>query len=163
MAILAAAAVPRIAERGTSPYWVHRPFLRVARSAPTEGPSMQPSGEAIMGKFIYDGLVKVDFEDRLLAHLQLVIGAKIRRGESFHFTWKDDQSIGNGRTTVWVHPRVSVVYKFYGGKPPAINRAWIDVLMFTANSPTGLYAAPEPAEHANGKAREVTRKLHEAH
>ena len=59
-----------------------------------------------MGKFIYDAIVKVDFEDRLLAHLQLVIGAKMRRGESFHFTWKDDPSIGDGRTTVWIHPRV---------------------------------------------------------
>jgi len=123
---------------------------------------MQPSGEAIMGKFTYDGLVKVDFEDRLLAHLQLVIGAKIRRGESFHFTWNDDLSVGGGRTTVWVHPRVSVVYKFYGGKAPVINRAWVDVLMFTANSPTGLYTVPEPPEHENGKAPEVTRELHKA-
>ena len=117
----------------------------------------------MMGKFIYDGLVKVDFEDRLLAHLQLVIGAKIRRGESFHFTWKDDDTIGNGRTTVWVHPRVSVVYKFYGSKAPAINRAWVDVLMVTANSPTGLYTVPEPPEHEIGKAPDVIRKLHEAH
>ena len=100
-----------------------------------------------MGKFIYDGLMKVDFEDRLLAHLQLVIGAKIRRGESFHFTWKDDQSIGDGRTTVWIHPRVSVAYKFYGSKRPVINRAWVDALMYTANSPNGLYAVPEPADH----------------
>lgn len=115
-----------------------------------------------MGKFIYDGLVKADFDDRLLAHLQLVIGAKIRRGESFHFTWKDDESIGNGRTTVWVHPRVSVLYKFYGSKAPVINRAWVEALMSTANSPTGLYAVPEPPEHEHGTTPEVTRKLHEA-
>ena len=124
---------------------------------------MQPSGEAIMGKFTYDGLVKVDFEDRLLAHLLLVIGAKIRRGESFHFTWKDDASIGNGRTTVWVHPRVSVVYKFYGSKAPEINRAWVDTLMSTANSPTGLYAVPETPDHQNGMPPEVTKKIYEAH
>lgn len=99
-----------------------------------------------MGKFIYDSSVKVDFEDRLLAHLQIVIGAKIRRGESFHFSWKDDPSIGDGRTMVWVHPRVSLVYKFYGSRQPAINRSWIEALTYTANSPTGLYAVPEPAE-----------------
>ncbi|MGC5172500.1 ATP-dependent DNA ligase [Microbacterium sp. DT81.1] len=116
-----------------------------------------------MGKFIYDGLVKVDLEDRLLAHLQLVIGAKIRRGESFHFTWKDDDSIGNGRTTVWVHPRVSIVYKFYGSKAPNINKAWVDVLMFTANSPTGLYAVPEPPEHGNGTPTGTIGKVHETH
>lgn len=116
-----------------------------------------------MGKFTYDGLVKVDFDDRLLAHLQLVIGAKIRRGESFHFTWKDDVSAGGGRTTVWVHPRVSVVYKFYGSKAPVINKAWVDVLMFTANSPTGLYAVPEPPELEDGTPTQGSRKLHEAH
>lgn len=101
-----------------------------------------------MGKFIYESTVKIDFEDRLLAHLQLVIGAKLRRGESFHFTWKDDASIGNGRTVVWMNPTISLVYKFYGSRQPAINRAWIEALMYTANSPTGLYTVPEPHEEA---------------
>lgn len=101
-----------------------------------------------MGKFLYDGIVKVDFEDRLLAHLHLVIGAKVRRGESFHFSWKDDASIGDGRTTVWIHPRCSLVYKYYGGRTPALNRAWIDALVYAANSPSGLYAVPEPAPYS---------------
>lgn len=77
-----------------------------------------------MGKFQYDGMVKVDFEDRVLAHLQVVIGAKIRRGESFHFSWKDDTSIGDGRTTIWIHPGASMVYKFYGSRRPLLNRTW---------------------------------------
>lgn len=99
-----------------------------------------------MGKFIYDGTVKVDFDDRTLAHLQLVIGSKLRRGEPFHFTWKDDTSIGDGRTTVWVHPRSSLVYKYYGSRRPRLNSAWVDALAFTANSPSGLYLVPEPPE-----------------
>lgn len=98
-----------------------------------------------MGKLMYETLVKVDFEDRLLAHLQTVIGAKMRRGESFHFSWKDDVSIGDGRTTVWIHPRCSLVYKFYGSRRPEINAAWIAALMYTANSSSGLHVVPEPA------------------
>ncbi len=47
-----------------------------------------------MGKFMYETL-RVDFEDRVLAHLQYVIGAKLRRRESFHFSWRDDASIGS--------------------------------------------------------------------
>lgn len=101
-----------------------------------------------MGKFIYDSMIKVDFEDRLLAHLQLVIGAKLRRGESFHSTWKDDSSLGSGRTMVWVHPRVSLVYKFYGSRQPSVNRAWVEALMYTANASTGLYAVSEPPDEA---------------
>ena len=117
-----------------------------------------------MGRFIYDSAVKVDFEDRLLAHLQLVIGAKMRRGESFHFTWKDDATIGDGRITVWVHPRCSIVYKFYGSRKPRINRAWVDALLYTANSPTGLYAVPEPAEYETGAGGpSIPGVTHEAH
>jgi hypothetical protein len=99
-----------------------------------------------VGKFIYEGLVKVDFEDRLLMHLQTVIVAKLRRGEAFNFSWKDDTSIGDGRTTVWVHPRSSLVYKYYGSRRPRVNRAWIEALAYTANSPAGLYIIPEPPE-----------------
>jgi hypothetical protein len=99
-----------------------------------------------MGKFIYDGTVKVDFDDRTLAHLQLVISTKLRRGEPFAFSWKDDASIGDGRTTVWVHPRCALVYKYYGGRKHRLNHAWVDALAFTANSPSGLYLVPEPPE-----------------
>ncbi|WP_019178978.1 hypothetical protein [Microbacterium yannicii] len=101
-----------------------------------------------MGKFIYESDLRLDFDDRVLAHLQAVIGTKLRRGESFYFSWKDDSSIGNGRTTVWLHPRVSLVYKFYGNRSPSINSLWIEALMFTANSPAGLYTVPEPAQES---------------
>ncbi len=97
-----------------------------------------------MGKFIYDSDVKADFEDRLLAHLQAVIMAKVRRGESFTFTWKDDISIGGGRTTVYIHPQSSMVFKFYGGRTPPLNPGWLHALTYTANSPRGLYIVPEP-------------------
>jgi len=99
-----------------------------------------------MGKLIYDGTVKADFDDRVLAHLQLVIGTKLRRGESFHFSWKEDVSVGGGRTAIWVHPRCSLVYKYYGSRKPQINMAWIDALAHTANSPGGLHVVPEPAQ-----------------
>ena len=77
-----------------------------------------------MGKFIYDGNIKVEFEDRLLAHLQAVIMAKVRRGESFPFTWKDDISIGGGRTTVYIHPNVSMVFKYHGSRNPQLSSTW---------------------------------------
>lgn len=97
-----------------------------------------------MGYFIYEGNTKVQIEDRALTHLQLVINAKLRRGEPLTFTWKDDASTGGGRTTVWVHAGSSVVYKYHGSRQPSINRRWIDALAHTANSPTGLYLVHEP-------------------
>lgn len=107
-----------------------------------------------MGKLIYEGTTKVDFDDRTLAHLQLVIGNKLRRREPLHFTWRDDASIGDGRTTVWIHPGCSLVYKFYGSRVPKLNPAWIDALAYTANSPTGLYVVAEPPQPATSRAAE---------
>ena len=74
-----------------------------------------------MGKLIYDSTLTVDFEDRVLAHLHVVIGAKVRRGESFVFSWKDDPQNGDGRSIVWIHPTASIVFNFFGGRPPAIT------------------------------------------
>ena len=98
-----------------------------------------------MGKLIYEGTIKADFDDRTLAHLMLVIGTKLRRGEPLHLTWRDDASIGDGRTTIWIHPQCSLVYKFHGSRPPKLNPAWVDALAYTANSPSGLYLVPEAA------------------
>jgi hypothetical protein len=97
-----------------------------------------------MGTLTYDSTLTVDFEDRVLAHLQLVIGAKLRRNEAFYFSWKDDTSIGNGRSTLWMHPTIPLHYKYHGGRPPSINRAWVDELMLTANTPAGLQLVSEP-------------------
>lgn len=107
-----------------------------------------------MGKFIYEGGPKVEIEDRALTHLQLVMTAKLRRGEPFSFSWKDDASVGGGRTTVWVHSGSSLVFKYFGSRPPAINRAWVDALAYTANAPSGMYLMPEPTEAALARAAE---------
>lgn len=109
-----------------------------------------------MGRLTYDSTLIVDFDDRLLAHLQLVIGAKFRRNEAFYFSWIDDPSIGSGRSTLWMYPTIPLHFKFSGGRPPAINRHWIDALILTANSPAGLHIVPEPpappSEHSEVEA-----------
>jgi hypothetical protein len=99
-----------------------------------------------MGQLVYNTSTTVDFEDRVLAHLQLVIGAKFRRNESFFFTWRDSSQTGNGRTMLWMHPTIPITYRFFGGRQPAINRAWVEALMLTANSAGGLQLVPEPQD-----------------
>ncbi|MDQ0729000.1 ATP-dependent DNA ligase [Microbacterium sp. W4I20] len=97
-----------------------------------------------MGKFIYESGSKVEIEDRALTHLQLVMTSKLRRGEPFAFSWKEDMSIGGGRTTVWVNSGSSLVFKFVGSRQPSLNRNWIEALAFVANGPSGLHLVPEP-------------------
>jgi hypothetical protein len=97
-----------------------------------------------MGRLTYDSTITVDFEDRLLAHLQVVIGAKLRRNESFYLTWKDDQSVGDGRSTLWIHASIPLQFTYERSRWAPINRHWIDELMLTANTPGGLHIIPEP-------------------
>lgn len=108
-----------------------------------------------MGRFIYEGGPKVDLDDRVLIHVQTVVSTKLRRGEPFAFTWREDVSIGGGRTTVWLHPAAAMVFKYEGSRTPRINRAWVEALAFTANSPSGLYLVPEPAEGADTRTDEA--------
>lgn len=99
-----------------------------------------------MGRFVYEGNQKTEIEDRALLHLQMVMTAKLRRGEPFSFSWKDDASLGGGRITVWVHAGSNLVFKYFGSREPAINRSWLDALSHTAGAPTGLYLVPEPSD-----------------
>lgn len=99
-----------------------------------------------MGRFNYENTVKTEFDDRLLAHLQQVICNKLRRGEPFLLTWREDPSTGEGRTSVWVHPHAALSFKYRGSRRPSINRQWLEVLAYSANQPTGLYPVPEPPD-----------------
>jgi hypothetical protein len=98
-----------------------------------------------MGTLSYGKLLAADFDDRVLAHLQIVIGAKLRRGESFYFSWVDDPKVGNGRTTIWLHPSLPIMYKYFGSKQPSINRGWVDAMTESANTMGGLRLVPEPS------------------
>uniref|UniRef100_UPI000A6C64CB DUF7882 family protein n=1 Tax=Microbacterium mangrovi TaxID=1348253 RepID=UPI000A6C64CB len=49
-----------------------------------------------MGRLTYEHDIRVEFEDRLLLHLQQVITNKLRRDEPFVFTWRDDPSLATG-------------------------------------------------------------------
>lgn len=97
-----------------------------------------------MGRFQYNQMTKVEVEDRLLMHLQAVVSTKLRRGEPFPFTWREEASVGGGRTTVWVNAASSLVFKYYGSRQPTINPRWLEALMFAANSPGGLHPVREP-------------------
>jgi len=96
-----------------------------------------------VGKLIYDGTLEVEFEDRVLAHLQLVIGLKLRRREGFFFSWRDEQAVGDGRSTIWIDPSISLVFRYNGGRMPKINKEWLETLSLSSNSSQGLQLSDE--------------------
>lgn len=102
-----------------------------------------------MGKLLYgSGAREVPFDDRTLAHLKVAIINKLRRSESFTMSWQHGLEHGSGRSTIWVHEAIPLQFVFEGNRQPVLNRAWIEQLMLTANSISGLQVTPEPAESA---------------
>jgi hypothetical protein len=93
-----------------------------------------------MGTLKYDG-VTVHFEDRLLAHIQLVVAQKLRRQEAFLMTWQEADDLEGGRTGIWLHPAVLLTFHFGSNENPRIDRAWLEKLMASANSPMGLFVS----------------------
>lgn len=106
-----------------------------------------------MGTIIYgNSNVEVEFDDRALAHLQVVITSKLRRGESFLFSWSNDTAAGSGRNSMWLHPAIPLFYRFYGSKHPALNREWLEVLMTSSQTSNGLIFTLEPTGSAGATA-----------
>lgn len=99
-----------------------------------------------MGKLIYGHNEVIDIEDRLLAHLKMAIVTKLRRDEKFSLSWVHE---GAGRSTIWIHPSIPLQFRFDGSRQPALNRAWVEALLTSANSTGGLQLVPEPP--AEGK------------
>ena len=97
-----------------------------------------------MGTLFYGAArYKAHFDDRVLAHLQIVMTAKLRRTEGFILSWKDPAEAGNGRSMIWVTPYTDLHYKFSGNTPPTINRQWLEQLAALANTAYGLIVTDE--------------------
>lgn len=86
---------------------------------------------------------RIPVEDRTLAHLKVVILTKLRRHEGLAFSWEFADP-GSGRHTIWISPASQIEFSFDGSRPPSINRAWLDLLMVTAQELDGLRIVAEP-------------------
>ncbi len=95
-----------------------------------------------MGELRYGTAEPVVIDDRTLFHLQVVVGAKLRRRESFYLTL-GSPGRGFSRETIWLDPSVHVVFAYTDDDPIQLNRNWLEVLSNSANSAHGLRLVPE--------------------
>lgn len=85
--------------------------------------------------------VFVEFDDRTLTHLQLVIVQRFRRGEGLMLSWVDSVGIGSGRGAAWLSPFTVVQFRFDGSRLPPIDERWVRLLHEAADSGHGLVVA----------------------
>lgn len=101
-----------------------------------------------MGTLHY-GSPSVEFaiEDRALAHIELVVFAKLRRRESLSLSLERPET--GARNALWISPSTTVRFE-YDGAMPEINRHWLQLLVEAANSSAGLKVLPEPEGAVSG-------------
>jgi len=97
-----------------------------------------------MGLFVYDNSRAIEVDDRLLAHLQVVIIDKLRRRECFTVSLTD----GNRLALMWVSPFTPLQFIYHGNRPVRVNRAWVEALATNAGLTGVLALSPEPPEES---------------
>jgi hypothetical protein len=106
-----------------------------------------------VGVLTYNFTKTIEIEDRPLAHLRSVIFAKLRRGESFSFSWENLVERGSGRSSIWLSPGISLTFEFFESREIPLNPHWIRALTKASNSPGGLVLVPEPEPADPARAR----------
>ena len=93
----------------------------------------------------------ITVDDRMLAHVKVVVATKLRRGESFTLSWQHPEGQPRGRSTLWLHPAIPLRFVFDQAEPTTLSREWVERLADSANSSGGILLVPEdiaPAEDA---------------
>lgn len=98
-----------------------------------------------MGQLLYGNTGPgIEFQDRLLAHLQIAIVIKLRRGEAFGFSFDHGRDASSGRTALWLAPAIPLQFVYMDNRDPSMNRVWLESLVASSNSATGLRIVEEP-------------------
>lgn len=97
-----------------------------------------------MGTLFYGASrLAINFEDRVLAHLQIAVSTKLRRQETFMLNWRDNETVGDGRSGVWIGPQTDLHFKYSGSRFPEINPDWVNAMVVSASTPLGLQLMEE--------------------
>jgi hypothetical protein len=89
-----------------------------------------------VGRLIYRDRATFDIDDRVLAHLRIVIMNKLRRNEGFMLQVPVNEGVR--QASLWIHASNALVLQFYGGREPAIDRELVDQMMHDASGSDGL-------------------------
>jgi hypothetical protein len=82
--------------------------------------------------------MQIEIEDRLLAHVQAVALAKLRRREPFPLAWVESAGDGSGRRVIWVNETLELAFEYAGSRVIELDRETLEEITARANSVTGL-------------------------
>lgn len=114
-----------------------------------------------MGTLVYSTTgQEFAFDDYVLQHLQILFAGKLRRGENFFLSWRDPQSVGDGRSAVWIDPSIPLYFRYDGPAHKQLDRAWLEEMAVASLSPSGLDLSDDPhmSHQVGSKGNSVKRK-----
>lgn len=99
----------------------------------------------------------IAIDDRVLAHVKVVIATKLRRGESFTMSWTHAAGEPTGRSTIWLQPAIPLRFVFDSEQPESLDQNLLKRMANDANSSRGLSldidVAETSADHRPAAAR----------
>ena len=101
-----------------------------------------------MGQLVY-GQTTYRLDDRVLAHLQVIVGMKLRRGENFFVSWRNPRETGSGRQSLWIDNGQNLAFLYDGSSVPTVNREWAETMANSASTNFGLQLTDEHGELLN--------------
>ncbi|PVE76975.1 hypothetical protein [Microbacterium testaceum] len=92
-----------------------------------------------MAKLFYGTTTEpITIDDRMLAHVKVVVATKLRRGESFTLSWVHGADEPVGRSTIWLQPSIPLRFVFDSEQPEALDQNLLKRMANDANSSRGL-------------------------
>lgn len=110
---------------------------------------------------LHYGIRNFAVQDRLLAHLQLVIALKLRRRENFFLSWVSEPDAGSGRYVLWIDNGIPLFCEYETGQIPTINREWIETLSASAGTDYGLQVTSEGGVEPLPPMQEINVEVHD--
>ena len=80
----------------------------------------------------------ITIDDRMLAHVKVVVATKLRRGESFTLSWTHGIDEPGGRSTIWLQPAIPLRFVFDSEQPESLDQNLLKRMANDANSSRGL-------------------------
>lgn len=92
-----------------------------------------------MGQLFYgDTAEPIEFPDRLLAHLKVVITTKLRRAESFTLSWRHLDGDAGGRSSLWLQESIPLRFVFDSAEPEQLDGHLLQDMAHRSNASSGL-------------------------
>lgn len=106
-----------------------------------------------MGMLKY-GTREIAVEDRLLAHISVIVTQKLRRRESFLLTLHaSDRRMAT--EALWISCNSDISFAYSGNRVPSLNQAWLEQMMTESFSAHGLDLAAHTEPTAAGHPQRI--------